>query len=91
MAQLNWRIDAPDGEKFDKQAIQTFLQDPKQPGVLYNHDNEYLHYQDDWCLTPHASPHTPHISHLAHPTPHAALRTPHTPAATPQPTFPRSM
>jgi len=51
---LNWRIEAPDGESYDKQAIQTFVQDAEQPGVLYNHDNEYLHYQDDWYILDYA-------------------------------------
>lgn len=27
-----------------------FKQDPEKPAVLYNHDNEYLHYQDDWYI-----------------------------------------
>ena len=26
------------------------MQDPKQPGHLINHDNEYLHYKDDWYI-----------------------------------------
>lgn len=26
------------------------MQDPENPGILYNHDNEYLHYQDDWYI-----------------------------------------
>lgn len=29
---------------------QMFNQDPDRPAVLYNHDNEYLHYQDDWYI-----------------------------------------
>lgn len=47
---LNWRIEEPDGEFFTKDTIQKFVQDPQMPGVLYNHDNEYLHYQDDWYI-----------------------------------------
>ena len=31
-------------------AIQEFVQDPKYPGIMYNHDNEFLHYQDDWYV-----------------------------------------
>ena len=27
-----------------------FVQDKEQQGVLYNHDNDYLHYQDDWHI-----------------------------------------
>lgn len=30
--------------------MQAFVQDPKQPGHLINHDNEYLHYKDDWYI-----------------------------------------
>lgn len=26
------------------------LQDPTTPAKLYNHDNEYLHYEDDWWV-----------------------------------------
>lgn len=47
---LNWRIEEPDGEFFTRDAIQEFVQDPKQPGHLINHDNEYLHYKDDWYI-----------------------------------------
>ena len=45
---LSWRIGTPDGGFFTRSAVQRFVQDPTQPGILYNHDNEYLHYQDDW-------------------------------------------
>jgi len=48
--QLNWRIQEPDGESFTKDVVQKFVADPKKPGILYNHDNEYLHYQDDWYI-----------------------------------------
>ncbi|KAF5454812.1 hypothetical protein F2P56_024449 [Juglans regia] len=47
---LSWRIQTPDGGFFTRSAIQRFVQDPNQPGILYNHDNEYLHYQDDWYI-----------------------------------------
>jgi len=52
---LNWRITEPDGEYFTRDAIQQFIQDPKQPGHLVNHDNEYLHYQDDWYVIDYAA------------------------------------
>ena len=29
--------------------------DPKQPGHLLNHNNEYLHYQDDWYILDYAT------------------------------------
>uniref|UniRef100_A0A5B7BTH7 Putative violaxanthin de-epoxidase n=1 Tax=Davidia involucrata TaxID=16924 RepID=A0A5B7BTH7_DAVIN len=47
---LSWRIRTPDGGFFTRSAVQRFLQDPAHPGILYNHDNEYLHYQDDWYI-----------------------------------------
>jgi len=49
-AKLNWRITEPDGEFIQKDTIQRFVQDKEQPGIFYNHDNEYLHYQDDWYI-----------------------------------------
>jgi len=51
---LNWRIVEPDGEFFTRDALQRFVQDPKQPGHLVNHDNEYLHYEDDWYIIDYA-------------------------------------
>lgn len=50
VGKLNWRIEEPDGEFFTRDALQAFVQDPDQPGHLLNHDNEYLHYQDDWWI-----------------------------------------
>jgi len=52
---LNWRIQEPDGEYFTRDAIQQFVQHPKQPGHMINHDNEYLHYQDDWYIIDYAA------------------------------------
>lgn len=49
-AKLFWRVTEPDGEFFTKNAIQRFVQDPKNPAIMYNHDNEYLHYKDDWYI-----------------------------------------
>eukprot|EP00548_Thalassiothrix_antarctica_P005563 CAMPEP_0194133792 /NCGR_PEP_ID=MMETSP0152-20130528/3811_1 /TAXON_ID=1049557 /ORGANISM="Thalassiothrix antarctica, Strain L6-D1" /LENGTH=261 /DNA_ID=CAMNT_0038829151 /DNA_START=743 /DNA_END=1528 /DNA_ORIENTATION=+ len=51
---LNWRIEEPDGEFFIRDAVQQFIQDPKQPAHLVNHDNEYLHYEDDWYIVDYA-------------------------------------
>ncbi len=51
---LNWRIQEPDGEFFTRDALQRFVQDPKQPAHLINHDNEYLHYEDDWYIIDYA-------------------------------------
>ncbi|KAI7748776.1 hypothetical protein M8C21_022780 [Ambrosia artemisiifolia] len=47
---LTWRIKTPDGGFFTRSAVQTFVQDPNLPAALYNHDNEFLHYQDDWYI-----------------------------------------
>ena len=47
---LNWRIEEPDGEFFTRDAVQAFVVDPDQPSHFLNHDNEYLHYQDDWWI-----------------------------------------
>lgn len=48
VANLTWRIKTPDTGFFTRTALQNFVQDPKYPGILYNHNNEFLHYQDDW-------------------------------------------
>lgn len=50
VANLTWRIKTPDTGFFTRTALQNFVQDPKYPGILYNHDNEFLHYQDDWYI-----------------------------------------
>jgi violaxanthin de-epoxidase len=49
---LKWRIKDPvAGTQFVTRAtIQEFVQDENEPGILYNHDNEFLHYQDDWYI-----------------------------------------
>ena len=49
-AKLFWRVTEPDGEFFTKNAVQRFVQDPKNPAHLINHDNDYLHYKDDWYI-----------------------------------------
>ncbi|CAM9547427.1 unnamed protein product [Choristocarpus tenellus] len=50
LAQLNWRIKEPDGEFFTRDVVQKFTQDKKNPAVLINKDNEYLHYKDTWYV-----------------------------------------
>ncbi|KAG5186543.1 violaxanthin de-epoxidase chloroplast precursor [Tribonema minus] len=47
---LKWRIKEPDGEFFTRDTVQRFIQDKDNPALLLNHDNEYLHYQDDWYI-----------------------------------------
>lgn len=49
-AKLFWRVTEPDGEFFTKDTVQRFVQDPKNPAHLLNHDNDYLHYKDDWYV-----------------------------------------
>jgi len=49
-AKLNWRVSRPNGQFYERSDVQTFEQDPNAPGILYNHDNEFLHYQDDWYI-----------------------------------------
>merc|ERR1712127_680736 len=52
---LNWLIEEPDGEFFTRDAVQEFYQDPQNPAHLINHDNDYLHYQDDWYIVDYAA------------------------------------
>uniref|UniRef100_A0A0A9CZV7 VDE lipocalin domain-containing protein n=1 Tax=Arundo donax TaxID=35708 RepID=A0A0A9CZV7_ARUDO len=47
---ITWRIRTPDTGFFTRSTVQRFVQDTSQPAILYNHDNEYLHYQDDWYI-----------------------------------------
>ena len=55
IAKINWCIEEPDGECFNRDAVQTFVQDPSNPAHLINHDNDYLHYQDDWYILDYAT------------------------------------
>jgi len=50
--QLQWRIKDPiAGSNFVTRAtVQNFVQDATRPGILYNHGNEFLNYQDDWYV-----------------------------------------
>uniref|UniRef100_A0A2P2K0G0 VDE lipocalin domain-containing protein n=1 Tax=Rhizophora mucronata TaxID=61149 RepID=A0A2P2K0G0_RHIMU len=50
VGKLSWRIRTPDEGFFSRSTVQRFVQDPLHPGILYNHGNEYLHYQDDWYI-----------------------------------------
>ena len=47
---INWRVRRPNGDFYERSDVQTFVADPEAPGVLLNHDNEFLHYQDDWYV-----------------------------------------
>ena len=47
---VNWRVQRPNGQFYERHDLQRFMQDPAQPAALYNHGNEVLHYQDDWYV-----------------------------------------
>lgn len=47
---INWRIARAGGDFVERSTMQNFAQDAERPGVLYNHDNAFLHYQDDWYV-----------------------------------------
>lgn len=47
---LAWRVKTSYGVQLERSAVQEFVQDKEAPGILYNHDNEFLHYQDDWYV-----------------------------------------
>jgi violaxanthin de-epoxidase len=50
-AEINWRIPISNGKDFlQRSTMQRFVQTPDNPAILLNHDNEYLHYQDDWYI-----------------------------------------
>lgn len=62
---LSWRIRTPDGGFFTRSAVQRFVQEPTQPGILYNHDNEY--FSISFCSYFHTrSPTCVHLGMLAH-------------------------
>jgi violaxanthin de-epoxidase len=49
---LQWRIKDPvAGTAFvTRYTVQEFEMDATRQGILYNHDNDFLHYQDDWYI-----------------------------------------
>jgi len=44
-AQINWRISKPKRDFVERSTIQSFVQDEARPAILYNHGNEFLHYE----------------------------------------------
>ena len=42
------------------------MQDAENPAIMYNHGNEYLHYQDDWYILGY-KPDTYVVRHQASP------------------------
>eukprot|EP00913_Durusdinium_trenchii_P017402 g16359.t2 len=53
VGKINWRINEVDGEFISRSTVQSFVQ--AQPGLLLNHGNDYLNYQDDWYATAKAN------------------------------------
>eukprot|EP01024_Parvocaulis_polyphysoides_P059672 TRINITY_DN6464_c0_g3_i1.p1 TRINITY_DN6464_c0_g3~~TRINITY_DN6464_c0_g3_i1.p1 ORF type:complete len:435 (-),score=54.31 TRINITY_DN6464_c0_g3_i1:337-1572(-) len=49
-AKINWRISKPDEDFIQRSTMQRFVQLNDNPALLQNHDNEYLHYEDDWYI-----------------------------------------
>lgn len=49
-AQINWRIPLTGDDFIQRSTMQRFVQQKENPAILLNHDNEYLHYQDDWYI-----------------------------------------
>lgn len=47
---INWRVNRPNGQFYERSDIQTFYADENSSAVLHNNGNEYLHYQDDWYI-----------------------------------------
>ena len=47
---INWRINRPNGQFYERSDIQTFYADDASKSILHNNGNEYLHYQDDWYV-----------------------------------------
>jgi violaxanthin de-epoxidase len=47
---INWRINRPNGQFYERSDIQTFYADDNSHAVMHNNGNEYLHYQDDWYI-----------------------------------------
>jgi hypothetical protein len=48
--ELYWRVKTPYGVELERSAVQDFVADKEHAGILYNHGNEFLHYQDDWYV-----------------------------------------
>eukprot|EP00891_Asterochloris_glomerata_P009375 jgi/Astpho2/9375/Aster-01644 len=46
---INWRIKKRDSDFIERSVVQTFKQQ-ENPAILYNGNNEYLHYEDTWYI-----------------------------------------
>lgn len=52
VGEINWRIakgGPDDGDFLQRSTTQTFVQQ-ENPAILWNHGNQYLHYEDDWYV-----------------------------------------
>lgn len=50
VGEINWRIPTNNGKNFlQRSTMQRFVQQ-ENPAILFNHGNEYLHYEDDWYI-----------------------------------------
>ena len=47
---INWRVNRPNGQFYERSDVQTFYADDKTSSIMHNNGNEYLHYQDDWYV-----------------------------------------
>ena len=47
---INWRINRPNGQFYERSDVQTFYADDASKSIMHNNGNEYLHYQDDWYV-----------------------------------------
>ena len=47
---INWRINRPNGQFYERSDVQTFYADERTKSIMHNNGNEYLHYQDDWYV-----------------------------------------
>ena len=47
---INWRVNRPNGQFYERSDVQTFYADDATSSIMHNNGNEYLHYQDDWYV-----------------------------------------
>lgn len=47
---INWRVNRPNGQFYERSDVQRFYQDPDGKAILYNRGNVMLHYQDTWYI-----------------------------------------
>ena len=47
---INWRVNRPNGQFYERNDVQSFYQEPDGKAILHNNGNVMLHYQDDWYI-----------------------------------------